>query len=182
MTERARLEKIRWRELSDTVRDALSGKIRGLYGVQSSESAFDSLAVDKQQALLLLMRRLRELSLWEPVRRVENVYGEGGVGMNFIAWPVLRSELRRRRDFTSRFAAHRQNAAGFMERGRGLGSLHFLYQPEGGQRVWGVHFDLYNPWSSPLNAGRHLFYEKMRGVTPDWRVIGAALRREGKLY
>lgn len=181
MTSGARAEKLRWRGLSCEVRDALERKIRGLYGAASVEAAFDNLAVDKQQALLLLMRRFCQLSLWEAVRRVENVYGEGGVGMNFIAWPVLLSELRRRRDFTSRFAAHRSNAAGFMERGRARGSLHFLYQAEGERKSWAVHFDLYNPWSSPLNAWRHLLHEKMQGVTPDWRAVRAALQWEGRL-
>lgn len=177
MTGGALATGLRWRELSDEVRDALGPGIKGLYDAASTEAAFDNLTVDKQQALLLLLGRLRELSLWQSVRRVENVYGEGGVGMNFTAWPDLLSELKRRKDFTSRFASHRDCAGGFIEKGRARGALHFLYQVEGGRTSWAVHFDLYNPWSSPLNAWRHLLYEKVRGVTPDWRVVRAALQR-----
>lgn len=182
MTGAARAKRIGWREVSGEVRDALERKIKGLYGAESCEAAFDNLTIDKQQALLLLFGRLNELVLWEFVRRVDNVYGEGGVGMNFLAWHGLLSELQRRKDFTARFAAHRDNDGGFIELGRAKGSLHFLYQREGGQKVWGVHFDLYNPWSSPMNAWRHLLYEKLQGVTPDWRTVRAAFRREGKFY
>jgi hypothetical protein len=163
------------------VRGALEGKLKGLYGNERDEDAFDNLGVDKQQALLLLSGRLRELRLWSSVRWVENVYGVGGVGMNFRAWPELLSILRRRKDFTARFARHRDNAGGFLERGRPRGSLHFLYQA-GAERLWAVHFDLYNPWSSPLGALRHLLYEKLRGETPDWRTVGAAFSPGGKLF
>jgi hypothetical protein len=180
--EGERAGRFRWRGLSGEARDLLERKLYGLYGAARDEAAFDNLEADKQQALLLLMRRLRELRLWEFVRRVENVYGEGGVGMNFRAWPGVLSELGRRKDFTTRFASHKNNAGGFLEKGRGRASLHFLYQEKGGERLWAVHFDLYNPWSSPLNAWRHLLYEKIQGETPDWRVVRAAFRREGKPY
>lgn len=182
MTEALRVERLRWHELSDAARDALERRLKGLYGAESDEAAFDNLAVDKQQALLLLTNRLRELALWDSVRRVENVYGTGGVGMNFRAWPELAAGLQRRKDFTTVFAAHRDNAGGFLERGRSRASLHFLYRNAGELKLWAVHFDLYNPWSSPVNALRHLVHEKMRGETPDWRVVRATLRQEGKLF
>jgi hypothetical protein len=181
VTETVQAQRLRWRQLTDEVQAALGRRLEGLYGAPSDEVAFDNLTVDKQQALLLLMRRLRELGLWDSVRRVENVYGTGGVGMSFRAWPELAAALRRRRDFTSRFARHRDNASGFLERGRLRASLHFLFQ-EKGERLWAVHFDLYNPWSSPANIWRHLFYEKIRGVTPDWRTVRAAFGQDGKLF
>ncbi|MBD0372927.1 MAG: hypothetical protein ICV60_18935 [Pyrinomonadaceae bacterium] len=177
MNEAARAGRIIWRELSIEARDELERKIKDLYGAASAEAAFDNLEIDKQQALLLLMHRLRELKLWEQVRRVENVYGEGGVGMNFLAWHGLLAELRRRKDFTTRFATHRGNAGGFIERGRSRASLHFLYQYKDGRGAWAVHFDLYNPWASPASAVRHLFYEKMKGATPDWQTVRALLFR-----
>lgn len=159
------------------VREALERKLEGLYEAVGDEEAFDNLEAEKQQALLLLARRMRELKLWDSVRRVENVYGTGGVGMNFRAWPVLAAELRRRKDFTARFARHRDNDGGFLERGRASALLHFLYRDEG-ERRWAVHFDLYNPWSSMQSAWRHLFYEKLRGIAPDWRAIRTALLNE----
>jgi hypothetical protein len=166
---------LRWRELSSDARAALERKLEGLYGHERDESAFDSLAVDKQQALLILMRRLRELKLWDTVRRVENVYGEGGTGMNFIAWPLLESTLRRRNDFTAWFATHGDTNGGFIERGRTRAALHILYVEGEQQRRWAAHFDLYNPWTSPLNAWRHLLHEKLRRETPGWLVIRSAL-------
>ncbi len=155
--------------------EALEGKLKGLYGATCDREAFDNLALDKQQALLLLAHRLRGPGLWRMVRRVENVYGVGGVGMNFSAWPELQSALSARKDFTTLFATHKDNGGGFLERGSAQASLHFLYRDEGVGRRWAVHFDLFNPWSSPINAVRHLFYEKLKGVTPDWRVIRSAL-------
>jgi hypothetical protein len=181
VTEAGRVDSIRWRNLPVNVRGALEGKLKGLYGVERDEEAFDNLAVDKQQALLLLTHRLGELHLWSSVRRVANVYGTGGVGMNFRAWPELLATLRRRKEFTARFARHRDNAGGFLERGRGLGSLHFLYQ-EGAERMWAVHFDLYNPWASPASAWRHLLHEKLLGEAPDWRAVRRALSLGGKLF
>jgi hypothetical protein len=160
-----------WRELSATHRSALERRLEGLCGGANDEAAFDALPVDKQQALLILVRRLLDLKLWDAVRRVENVYGEGGVGMNFIAWPYLKSTLERSGNFTTWFAAHEHTTHGFIERGRARASLHLLRAGAG----WEAHFDLYNPWSSPLNAWRHLLHEKIRRETPDWRVIGASL-------
>jgi hypothetical protein len=174
-------KRLRWRELPVEARETLEGKLRGLYGASGDEEAFDNLGIDKQQALLFLAHRLGELGLWGAIRRIENVYGTGGVGMNFSAWPELASALRSRRDFTTRFARHKDNDGGFLERERVLASLHFLYV-DGDERRWAAHFDLYNPWSSPMNALRHLFYEKLKGFTPDWRnvrgvFLGTARRR-----
>jgi hypothetical protein len=181
VTEAVDAKRLRWRELADDVQEALGLRLKGLYGGSGADVAFDNLALDKQQALLLLTQRLQELGLWDSVRRVENVYGTGGVGMSFRAWPELAAKLDRRRDFTRRFARHRDNAGGFLERGRRLASLHFLYEDRG-ERLWAVHFDLYNPWSSPANIWRHLFYEKILGVTPDWRTIRAAFRPDGGFF
>lgn len=173
------VERLSWRGLSCDVQDALTGRLEGLYGVRYAEEAFDALAVDKQQALLLLIERMCALSLWDSVERVSNVYGEGGVGMNFRASRELLSELRARKDFTTRFARHRENTGGFLERGRRKASLHFLYQARD-EMLWAVHFDLYNVWSSPAGALGHLFYEKLAGRKPDWRDIRAALRPKGE--
>jgi hypothetical protein len=177
MTQASRVEKdcLRWAHLPETLRAAIERKLEGLYGGTSDETVFDRLAVDKQQALLILARRFLELNLWDAVRRVENLYGEGGVGMNFSAWPVLKSRLERRANFTTLFASHRNTTGGFIERGKRCASLHLLYSDNPARRSWEAHFDLYNPWSSPLNAWRHLLHEKMRRKTPDWRIIGAAL-------
>ncbi|HEY0320990.1 MAG TPA: hypothetical protein VGC66_08570 [Pyrinomonadaceae bacterium] len=181
MTKVSRVERLRWRNVSDKVRDALGGRLKGLYGAGRDEEAFDNLAVDKQQALLLFVRRLSELGLWDSVRRVENVYGTSGVGMNFRAWPEILSKLQSRKDFTLLFARHKENTGGFLERTRRpRASLHFSYEDKG-ERLWAVHFDLYNPWSSPANALRHLFYEKIRGTTPDWRAVSAVFSEE-KLF
>lgn len=164
-----------WRELSAATRHALDQRLIGLYERETDESAFDALALDKQQALLILLRRFRELKLWETVRRVENVYGLGGVGMNFAVWPFIKSTLERRADFTSWFARHRDTTGGWIERGVGRASLHVLYVDKDGERRWAAHFDLYNPWASPMNAWRHLLNEKFRHYTPDWRAIGSSL-------
>ena len=109
--------RLSWRELSAATRQALEGKLVALYGARRDEVAFDALAVDKQQALLILARRWRELKLWETVRSVLNVYGEGGVGMNFAAWPLLESTLDRRDDFTRRFATHSDTDGAFSNAG-----------------------------------------------------------------
>jgi hypothetical protein len=171
----AKAERLNWRELSADTRHALAGRLKGLYERAADESAFDQLALDKQQALLILLRRFRELNLWETVRRVENVYGLGGVGMNFAVWPFIKSTLERRADFTSWFARHRDTTAGWIERNRGCASLHVLYVDEGTERKWAAHFDLYNPWASPMNAWRHLLHEKFRRYTPDWHAISYSL-------
>jgi hypothetical protein len=164
-----------WADLDQETRAALDGKLDGLYGYGPTPVAFDSIPVDKQQALLLLMRRLIALKLWDAVRRIDNVYGEGGVGMYFTAWPFLNSALRSRKDFTSLLARHSDNSGGFLEKSRVNATLHFLYidqtGPERGERHWHVHFDLHGPWGSPLSTARHLWREKFRAQHPNWRVI-----------
>lgn len=164
------------------MRAVLDGKLRGLYEHAADESAFDALDVDKQQSLLVFARRLVELNLWDSIRRIENVYGVGGVGINFTAWPFLESALRRRTDFTAMFAAHKDASAGFLERGRTQSALHFLRaarQPESGS-FWSAHFDLYSPVAFPFGMWRHLLREKLRRETPDWRRIKHALGYENR--
>lgn len=161
-----------WADLDQAARASLDNKLDGLYGYGPTPAAFETIAVDKQQALLLLMRRLVTLKLWDAVRRIDNIYGEGGVGMYFTAWPFLESALRRRKDFTRFLARHRDNSGGFLENSRANATLHFLYIDDG-ERHWHVHFDLYGPWSSPLSTTRHLLREKLLAQHPDWRAIGA---------
>jgi hypothetical protein len=165
---------VKWHDLPECARAALHRKLEGLYGGAGDESIFNSLAVDKQQALLILVRRFGALKLWDTVRHIENLYGERGVGMAFVAWPVIQSTLERRADFTTWFARHRNTARGFIERRMARASLHILKHDSEG-RQWEAHFDLYNPWASPLSAWRHLLHEKIRRETPDWLVIGGAL-------
>jgi hypothetical protein len=169
------LAALRWGGLTASMRAALDRRLEGLYGGARDAEVFDSLPLDKQQALLILSRRLMELNLWDAVRRVQNLYGEGGVGMHFVAWPFLKSALGRRRNFSTWFATHKNTTLGYIERGKRLGSLHILYSEGSGGVGWEAHFDLYNPWASPANAVRHLLHEKMRREVPDWRMIGAAL-------
>ena len=165
---------LKWRALPESVYIALNRKLEGMYGGANDESVFDALAIDKQQALLIIVRRFQALRLWDVVKRVENVYGEGGVGMNFRAWPCLKATLERRKDFTTWFANHRDTSRGFIERGIRHAALHILCTNEKELR-WAAHFDLYNPFASPLNAWRHLLHEKFRGRTPGWQVIGSSL-------
>ena len=120
-----------WDELDEVTRAALDNKLDALYGYERSAAAFESIPVEKQQALLKIMRRLAALNLWSAVRRIDNLYGEGGVGMYFMAWPFLGSTLRRRRDFTRWFARHRDNSGGFLEKTQPMASLHFLYIDNG---------------------------------------------------
>jgi hypothetical protein len=161
---------LRWRELPDRARQDLTGKLVGLWGAISDETAFDALTEDKQQALLLILRRMQDKDLWHLVRSIDNVYGEGGVGIGFIAWPFIQSTLSRRSDFTRRFANHRDTQGGFYEKGRADAVLHFLFQ-EGNPRKWHVHFDLYSPVHSVGSAAKHLRHEFLGKVCPDWRMI-----------
>ncbi|MGA9996435.1 MAG: hypothetical protein WBP93_13535 [Pyrinomonadaceae bacterium] len=173
-------EQLNWPGLPEEMRRALNRKLEGLYGHARDEDAFNSLAVDKQQALLILARRFQELGLWDLVHRITNVYGEGGVGMNFEAWPMVASKLESRSDFTSRFANHKDTTKGYIERGVGRASLHILYvEDKDKNRNWAAHFDLYNPWASPMNAWRHLLHEKFQHYTPDWRAISASIWKTG---
>jgi hypothetical protein len=159
-----------WHELTPETRDLLRGKLAGLWGAADDQQAFDRLSTDKQEALLLFARRLNEKNLWPAVRRIENVYGLSGVGMDFRAWPFLASVLTSRGDFTRRFARHRPAAGGFYEKGRHDAALHFLYQ-DSEPRIWHVHFDLYSPVRSLRSAVKHLRHEYFGKVTPDWRQI-----------
>lgn len=167
--------KLRWSELSAHTRELLAGKLEGLWGAQSDQAAFDSWPLDKQQAMVLLANRLHEKSLWHVVKKVTNVYGEGGVGIQFIAWPMIESELRRRPDFTRRFANHKDTTGGFYERRRAAAVLHFLFQ-EGNPRSWYVHFDLYSPVHSLSSALRHFRHEFIGGLKPDWQLIAKSLK------
>jgi hypothetical protein len=161
---------LRWRELTVEARDALTGKLMGLWGAVSDEAAFESLTEDKQQALLLVLGRMQAKNLWHLVRSIDNVYGEGGVGIGFTAWPFMQSTLSRRKDFTRRFANHKDTSGGFYEKGRAEVVLHFLFQ-EGSPRKWFVHFDLYSPVHSLGSAGKHIRYEFLGKMCPDWKMI-----------
>jgi len=164
-----------WFEISRSLRESLTGKLTGLWGAQSDAAAFDSLQVDKQQALLLLQRRISEKRLWHLVKQITNVYGEGGVGLQFFAWPMIESTLRRRKDFTQRFANHKDTAGGFYEKQTASAILHFLFQ-EGDPRIWYVHFDLYSPVHSPRSAIKHFRHEFLGGVKPDWQMIARVFK------
>jgi hypothetical protein len=171
--------RLAWGELAPPVRAALAGKLAGLYGAASDAEAFGALAVDKQQALLIFAARLGRLNLWADVSRVTNVYGEGGVGIEFEAARGLTKRLRHGAKFTRRFAAHRGTAEGFYEKGQAAAALHFL-RPHPRSPAWAAHFDLYGPLASPLSALRHLWHEKLRGRTPGWREIAAAHGYDGR--
>ena len=166
---------LRWTQLSADLRETLGGRLSGLWGAAGDEEAFDSFSLDKQQALLLVVSRLRARDLWQLVKSVTNVYGEGGVGIEFIAWPMLKSTLSRRKDFTPRFAKHKDTSGGFYEKGRSDAVLHFLYV-EGNPRKWYVHFDLYSPVHSPGSVLNHLRHEFLHRVRPDWRTIQQRLK------
>ncbi len=166
---------LRWRDLKFDVRDALEGRLIGLFGASGDESAFDSLGEDKQEALLLILERMRAKQLWHVTRKIENVYGQGGVGMSFSAWPLIESTLSRRKDFTRRFANHKDTTGGFYEKGRADAVLHFLYQ-EGDPRKWYVHFDLHSPVHSVNSATKHLRHEFLGKVSPDWKTIRQRLK------
>lgn len=165
----------RWRELGDEPRALLAGRLVGLYGGASDGQAFDSLGLDKQRALLIFVRRLAPMRLWRGVARVTNVWGEGGVGMDFEGRPGLAPALSLRRDFTTLLASHGPRWRGFRERHAHRAALHFLYAGDPRRRRWSVHFDLDNPLASPSRALRHLLREVWRSETPDWRAVETAL-------
>ena len=165
-----RTSSLTWSDLSEVTKDLLTGKLKGLWGAASDAAAFDSWPLDKQQALLLLLKRMHEKKLWHLVRRITNVYGEGGVGLQFEAWPMIESTLTRRNDFTRLMANHKDTHGGFYEKKRAAAVLHFLFQ-EGAPRTWYVHFDLYSPVHSPGSAWKHLRHEFVGKVMPDWRMI-----------
>lgn len=159
-----------WQDLSQSAREALQGRLAGLWGAPSDEEAFNRCSLDKQQTLILMVLRLEAKGLWQLVRKIDNVYGECGVGIGFSAWPMIESTLRRRRDFTRWFANHKDTSGGFYEKGRGEAVLHFLYV-EGEPRRWYVHFDLYSPVHSIVSSIKHLRYEFLGKLTPDWHMI-----------
>jgi hypothetical protein len=146
-----------------------------LWGAVNDEAAFDNFPVDKQQALLIVVSRLREKGLWQVIRKIDNVYGEGGVGIAFSAWPVIMSTLKGRKDFTRFMAYHKGTSGGFYERGRSDAVLHFIYE-NGPPQKWYVHFDLYSPVHSPVSAIKHLRFELLGKLTPDWRMIQQCLQ------
>ncbi len=164
------LIQLQWSDLSDDTRDALKGKLSGLWGAKGDEEAFNSLAIDKQEALLLILSRLLAKGLWQDVETITNVYGEGGVGMEFTASPAMESTLSQRKDFTRRLANHRDTKGAFYEKGRADAALHLLYLEETPQK-WYVHFDLYSPLHSPITAFKHFWHEFVGEVRPDWRAI-----------
>jgi len=163
-----------WADLSRETRERLKGKLAGLWGAETDEAAFNSWSLDKKYALLLLLNRVRARGLWHLVKRIDNVYGEGGVGLQFDAWPMIESTLSSRKDFTRRFANHEDTSGGFYEKGRAEAVLHFLFQ-EGQPRKWYVHFDLYSPVHSLGSVWKHLRYEFMSKTKPDWRMVAKSL-------
>ena len=169
-------EGLSWDALPAPARAVLAGRLVGLYEHESDAAAFDSLAADKQHALLLFAGRLGELGLWDSVLRVVNVYGEGGVGLEFEAAEDFSPALDAHGRFTRRFAGHADCDEGFLEKGRSRAALHIL-RPTGQGHHWAAHFDLHSPLASPASALRHLYAEKLRGRTPDWREIRSALGR-----
>ena len=163
-----------WADLSGETKELLRGKLAGLWGAESDAAAFDSWPLDKKQALLLLLKRMEAKKLWHLVKRITNIYGEGGVGLQFEAWPMIESTLSRRSDFTRLMANHKDTSGGFYEKQRAAAVLHFLFQ-EGEPRTWYVHFDLYSPVHSPGSMWKHLRHEFMGKVKPDWRMIAKFL-------
>lgn len=170
-------ELLSWRDLCYEVREALSGKLIGLWGAASDEAAFNNFPLDKQQALLILVSRLAAKDLWQLISRIDNVYGEGGVGIGFSPWPFIISTLRSRKDFTRFMANHKGTTGGFYERGRRSAILHFIFESTKPPR-WYVHFDLYSPIHSPVSAAKHLRHEFLGKLTPDWRMIKDRLQAE----
>ena len=174
MAKAAPVKTLTWADLPVETKELLHGKLVGLWGASTDAEAFDSWPLDKKQGMLLLLKRMNGKGLWRFVKQVTNVYGEGGVGLRFLAWPMIESTLARRRDFTRMFANHHDTTGGFYEKQRSRAILHFLYQ-DGDPRLWYVHFDLYSPVHSPASMLRHLYFESMRNVRPDWRTIARCL-------
>jgi hypothetical protein len=163
-----------WADLSRETKEFLKGRLAGLWGAETDAAAFDSWPHDKKCALLLLFHRIHAKGLWNLVKRIDNVYGEGGVGLQFEAWPMIEFTLSRRKDFTRRFANHKDTSGGFYEKGRAEAVLHFLFQ-KGKPSIWYVHFDLYSPVHSAGSAWNHLRYEFLSKTKPDWRRIANSL-------
>ena len=165
-----------WRQLNENTRAALSGKLDELFGWPATSEVFESLAVDRQQALLQILRRFQQLKFWEAVRRITNVYGEGGVGIEFSSWPILRSTLERRRDFTGLLAGHRNNDGGFRERKKQPGPALHIVMVKKEANLWAAHFDLYDPLRSLGDLWRHIYREGWRHEVPNWYQISAPLK------
>ena len=163
-----------WNSLSKEERWLLNGRLVGLYGYGNDEADFDSLSIDKQQALLLLVGRFDQLGLWDRVKGIKNVYGEGGVGFAFEASNDFRTCIQLNSSFSSRFATHRNTEAGFLERGRRSAALHILYA-RSDRELWEAHFDLYSPVGTVLSAIMHLIKEKLARKTPNWIEIKEAI-------
>lgn len=168
------VEHLRWRDLSAEYREALTGKLAGMWGGPADEEVFDSLSVAAQQALLLIVSRLRAKDIWQHVIQISNVWGEGGVGFEFTASPGFKSVLSQRRDFSRLFANHRNTDGGFSEKGRAKSAMHFLYV-NGSPPKWSFHFDLFSPLHSPAGAWRHFRYEVFSEAKPDWGMIQQGL-------
>jgi len=167
--------RLRWADLSAGARGQLEGRLAGLYGHTADESAFDSLAEDKQQALLIFVRRFSRFGLWRGVRRVTNVYGEGGVGIEFVAAEDFAAALGSHPRFTPRFAGHGgATDLGYYEKRRARAALHLLRTRADPSR-WAAHFDEHGPLAGPLSLLRHLWHEVVRGRTPGWRAIQTEL-------
>jgi hypothetical protein len=165
----------RWAELPAETRALLAGRIGGLYGHGSDESAFDSLPVDKQQTLLIFARRFARFGLWRGVERVTNVWGEGGVGIDFVAAEDFFAAVGSHPRFTPRFAGHGgATAGGFYEKQRARAALHFL-RMRADPNHWAAHFDEHGPLAGPFSLLRHLWHEVFRGRTPGWRAIQTTL-------
>lgn len=166
---------LRWSELPAKTREDFTGKLVGLWGAVSDETAFDSLSEDKQHALLLVHIRMQAKDLWHFVKNIDNVYGESGVGIAFASSPDIQSTLSSRKDFTKRFANHKDTSGGFYEKGRPDAVLHFLFQ-EGSPRKWYVHFDLHSPVHSVGSCVKHIRYEFLGKICPDWKMIKQCLK------
>ena len=175
--ENSKLEQLSWQNLTSQVKEALTGRLSGLWGASSDEAAFNSWPIDKQQAMVLVASRLETKGLWELIRKIDNVYGEGGVGIGFSAWPLIVTTLKDRKDFSRFMANHKGASGGFYERGRANAVLHFIYE-NGTPQKWYVHFDLYSPVYSPVSAFKHWRYEFLGKLTPDWRMIKECLQAD----
>lgn len=161
---------LEWRDLAAFERSLLARKLEGVYNFASDAVAFDALATDKQQALLIFARRFDAYGLWRYIRRVANIYGLGGVGMNFEAWPGLYAALRRHANFHHRFTP-----ASFREKKRRRAALHLRRDLMSAPR-WSAHFDDHNPLHSPAEAWHHCYREAYLRHTPCWQDIDKALR------
>lgn len=171
MSDAALQEPLNWVDLSLAKRHALDSKLNGLYGAPNVPAAFNSLAPDKQQALLLVLKRFSAHGLWQHIEYIDNVFGEGGVGINFTAWPSFHEALRWHKEFSTRFAKRPGNDGGFRERRPRFGGLHILFKGKGEERRWDAHFDMFNPLFSPANTARHVWNEVLNSRAPNWRMV-----------